>query len=95
MEHTAIEKLNLELVGGDFTAWEAEKLIVSFLDQKINFHKLRNLSCHEGTGKCDAHSVQRIKELQESKQALLEIIREAKMRKSKLAIHSKITVELL
>lgn len=95
MDNTTIEKLNFELLGGEFTAWEAEKLIVSFLDQKINFHKLRNLSHQEGSGKPLAQSVQRIKELQESKQTFLDTIKEAKMNRSRLSIHAKISVELV
>lgn len=94
MENLTLEKLNFDLVGSEFTAWEAEKLIVGLLDQKINFHKLRNLSCQEGCGKPDAHSVQRIKELQQSKQAFLATVQEAKARRTRLSINAKITVEL-
>jgi hypothetical protein len=95
MEKTVIEKLSFELLDGEFSAWEAEKLIVNLLDQKINFHKLRNLSCQEGHGKPDAHSIERIKELQESKQSFLAVIKRAKTQRLSLSMNAVVSIELL
>lgn len=93
MEMTTLEKLRFDLMEGDFTPWEAEKVLITFLDQKINLHKLRNLSHHTGNCAPDAHAVSRINELQESKRLLLDAIREAKAKGLTLKIHSQISVE--
>ena len=95
MENTAIENLNFELVGGEFAPGEAEKIIVNLLHQKINYHKLRNLKCLEGSGKPDQHSLNRIKELGESKKAFLDTVEDAKAKRLRLSINAKISVELL
>lgn len=93
MENSTLEQLRFDLMEGDFTPWEAEQVLIAFLDQKINLHKLRNLAFHEGHGAPDTHAVNRIEELRESKRQLSDAIREAKAQGLTLKIHSKITVE--
>ena len=73
-------KQNIQLVEGSFTPSEALDVIVSLLDQKINFHKLQRLSLSEGY--CDADTLYpdgRIKELQDEKNVARDFI--SKMRK--------------
>ena len=93
MENTTLEKLTFDLMEGDFTPWEAEKVLITFLDQKINLQKLRNLSYQEGNCAPNTEAMQRIKELQENKRLLQEAIGAAKSQGLKLKIHSKISVE--
>ena len=73
-------KQNIQLVEGSFTPSEALDVIVSLLDQKINFHKLQRLSLCEGY--CDADTLYpdgRIKELQDEENVARDFI--SKMRK--------------
>ena len=65
----------IQLVNGVFTPNEAYDVIISLINEKINFHKLQRLQLWEGNHGCDTDQLDgRIKELLEEKQHVKEII---------------------
>jgi len=65
----------IQLVKGDFTPSEASDVIMSLINQKINFHKLQRLQMWEGNHKCNTdHLDGRIEELEKEKEYAREFI---------------------
>jgi hypothetical protein len=59
---------NIELVKGEFTPSEASHIIMSLIDEKINFHKIQRLQIWEGNHQCVTRDIDsRINELEEEK----------------------------
>ena len=58
----------IQLVKGEFTSPEANDIIMSLIDEKINFHKLQRLQLWEGNHICKTDLLDgRIKELLKEK----------------------------
>lgn len=72
---TKTAKKKIQLVKGEFTPSEAYDVIMSLIDEKINFHKLQRLQLWEGNhlGTTDPLD-NRIKELMEEKQMTKEFL---------------------
>ncbi|SFR49875.1 hypothetical protein SAMN04490243_2312 [Robiginitalea myxolifaciens] len=69
----------VQIVKGGFTPSEASDLLLSLLDEKINFHKLQRLRWCEGYFKADtSYADTRIAQLQEEKDKVREFIRLAR-----------------
>lgn len=65
----------IQLVKGDFTPSEASDIIMSLINEKINFHKLQRLQMWEGDHKCKTDQLDgRIGELQREREVALEFI---------------------
>jgi hypothetical protein len=65
----------IQLVKGDFTPSEASHVVVSLIDEKINFHKIQRLQIWEGNHKCKTGALDgRIKELEKEKEIAREFI---------------------
>jgi hypothetical protein len=76
-EVTQIQKATqkIQLVKGDFTPSEASDVIMSLINQKINFHKLQRLQMWEGNHKCKTDYIDgRIEELENEKENTREFI---------------------
>jgi hypothetical protein len=76
-EVTQIEKATqkIQLVKGDFTPSEASDVIMSLINEKINFHKLQRLQMWEGNHKCKTDQLDgRIGELEKEKEIAREFI---------------------
>jgi hypothetical protein len=70
-EVTQIEKetQKIQLVKGDFTPNEASDVIMSLINEKINFHKLQRLQMWEGNHKCIPDQLNgRIEELEKERE---------------------------
>lgn len=65
----------IQLVKGEFTPSEASHIVVSLIDEKINFHKIQRLQIWEGNHKCKTEGLDgRIKELEREKAIVREFI---------------------
>jgi hypothetical protein len=76
-EVAQIEKTNqkIQLVKGEFTPSEASHIIMSLIDEKINFHKIQRLQIWEGNHKCNTEQLDgRIAELEKEKEIAREFI---------------------
>lgn len=63
-------KKEIKLIDGVFTPNEAKSLLVTMIDNKINYHKLDDFSFHIRTDRHPHHSKQRVEELLETKAQL-------------------------
>lgn len=54
-ELTKSEKMtkHIQLVKGDFSPSEASQIILSLINEKINFHKIERLQIWEGNHNCE------------------------------------------
>ncbi len=58
----------IQLVKGEFTPSEASHIVMSLIDEKINFHKIQRLQIWEGNHKCKTSQFDgRIAELEKRK----------------------------
>jgi hypothetical protein len=76
-ELTPTEKVSqkIQLVKGEFTPSEASHVLMSLLDEKINFHKIQRLQIWEGDHKCKTGDLDsRIDELLREKKIAQEFI---------------------
>jgi hypothetical protein len=65
----------IQLVKGDFTPSEASDVIMSLINQKINFHKLQRLQMWEGNHNCNTDYIDgRIEELEKEREIAREFI---------------------
>ena len=74
-----ITNQKVQLVKGAFTPSEATDLVLSLLDEKINFHKLQRLRWCEGHFGADtSYADQRIEELEAEKVIARKFMRQAR-----------------
>lgn len=72
---TARNTQKIQLVNGEFTPSEASDVIISLINEKINFHKIQRLQLWEGNHKCETNQLDsRITELKEEKRIASEFI---------------------
>ena len=89
-------KQNIQLVDGEFTPSEASDVIISLIDQKINFHKLQRLALCEGYYGADTeYPDSRIGELQAEKEIAREFISEVRYQGKKLKINGVLEITLV
>ena len=86
---------NITLIKGKFEPTDAKDLVMNFINSKINYHKLKSFSLLERSGKRDKHSEDRITELTDSRNELVEIIKEANDNGLKVKIDSTIKIRLV
>lgn len=95
METIVKTKQKLNLVDGTFTPSEANDIIQSLLNEKINFHKLQRLSWCEGNHNANTTFPDgRIKELEREKKIAKEFITAVKREGKKLRIDGTLTITL-
>lgn len=75
MQEKAVSQ-KIQLVKGDLTPSEASHVILSLIDEKINFHKIQRLQFREGNDSCLTDQLDgRIEELQNEKEITREFIK--------------------
>ena len=68
LEKATTLKQEIQLVKGLFTPSEASDVVLSLIDQKINFHKIQRLQIWEGNHRCETDQLDdRIAELNQEK----------------------------
>lgn len=66
-----------KLISGSFTPDEAKEILFEMLTSKINFHNVKSLSSLVRFNNPNLESELRIKELQQTKEQLIELIQQA------------------
>lgn len=95
METMVKTEQKVKLVDGTFTLSEANDVIQSLLDVKINFHKLQRLSWSEGDRNADTlYPDGRIKELLEEKIITKEFIDSLRGEGKRLRIDGTLKISL-
>ena len=84
----------IELIKGTFTLVEARELLLQLLNDKINFHNLKNWSSRERFGKPDSFSESRLQSLNESKQKVETLFAGSFDKDRKVTINSTIEITL-
>jgi hypothetical protein len=94
-ESVMIEKKQYELIKGDFSPDDALEIINHLITKKITFHELRSFSSEIRFGEVDQKSIDRSKELKQSKASVEEFIQQAKEQNKTLRLKSNISIELI
>ena len=86
-------KIEIKLIDGVFTPSEAQTLLTTLIDNKINYHKIDDFSNHIRYDRDSQHSKQRILELVETKTALRAWIDLVQKDSSRFIVKSTVTIE--
>ncbi|CAN5222960.1 hypothetical protein BH11BAC5_BH11BAC5_17770 [soil metagenome] len=85
---------HIKFIEGKFCPEEAKELLVNLINNKIQFHTMKNFSSEERFGKPVEGSQKRITELKESREKIILMIRQAVDEKAHLRIESAINIAL-
>jgi hypothetical protein len=86
-----LKKINL--INGDFNAFEAREILMDLCNKSIHFNKVQNFSSQIRFGEDDEKALHRIVQLKESVLLISEILEEAKSHNKNLTIKSFIEIE--
>ncbi|MBT8206091.1 MAG: hypothetical protein KJP14_11210 [Eudoraea sp.] len=87
---------NIQLVDGEFTPSEASDVILSLIEQKINFHKLQRLALCEGHYGADTeYPDDRIGELEMERAIARDFISQVRYQGKKLKINGILEISLV
>jgi len=64
---------SFKLIDGSFIAADAKEILLNVIDYKIRFHQLKDFSGEERFGCEYEHSTERIAELRETRQEIIEL----------------------
>jgi hypothetical protein len=95
---TKLEKIKqkFQLVKGNFTPSEASDVIMSLIDEKINFHQKQRLQKWEQNHNSNSDEIDdRINQLEKEKQAVKEFIAAARSLKSNLNINGILEITIV
>lgn len=82
----------LKLINNQFTPEEAKELLLTLINDKIRFHSTKNFSSEIRTGVSENQSRQRIKELEEAKKQIIELVQKAEEMNLVLDVESSINI---
>ena len=83
-----------KLIDGIFSAEDADRVLTTLLNYKIDYHNREDFSNHIRFNKDIEHSKKRIQELTETKEQIKELIQKSKSENIKFVIKSNISIEL-
>ena len=89
------KELNFKLIDGEFSAEEAQKILMSLINNKIDFHSLFAFSNHIRFNGDVNGSKNRIEELTATREEIAEITKKANLEGYHFAIKSTISLELI
>jgi len=85
----------IQLVDGTFTVSEATDVVMSLINEKINFHKLQRLSLSEGFSGADTnYPDDRIVALEHEKSVALSFLLEARKTGASIKINGTLEISL-
>ena len=87
-------KKEIKLIDGIFSPSEANSLLISLIDNKINYHKIDDFSYHIRTDRHPHHSKERVAELLETKAQLRSWMNLVQQQSVQLKIRGTISIEL-
>ena len=82
------------LIRGSFVPDAARQVLMTLINDKINFHQLNVWSHRERFGEDNPVVVKRVEELSQTKEDIAQMIEEAAAMGLKLSINSNIEIEL-
>jgi len=88
-------KQNFKLIDGVFNPVEAKKIIISLINNKINYHNLEDFSNHVRFNNNLSHSQKRVNELQDAKEEIANLISLAEEKGWELKINSTIEINIV
>ncbi|WP_298121244.1 hypothetical protein [Flavobacterium sp.] len=83
-----------KLIDGTFSLEDADSVLTTLLNYKIDYHKREDFSNHIRFNKDIEHSKKRIQELKETKEQIKNLIQNSKSKDMKFVIKSNISIEL-
>jgi len=83
------------LIEGTFSAGEAQEILMSLIGKKLSFHSKKNLRSFEHSGQEDPATEERIQELEQIREEVLEFLQGAKKEDVSLEIQSKVQIKLV
>jgi|AntRauTorckE6833_2_1112554.scaffolds.fasta_scaffold12099_2 hypothetical protein len=86
---------NFKLISGEFSGDEARHVLISLVESKIGFHRIKNMSHKETQGTSDEFSEKRIVELEQIKAELNALIGQMADSGSRLSVNCDIRVQLI
>lgn len=90
-----VEKQRIQLINGDFNPKDAQRILLSIINSKIQYHQLEIFSLEERFGIEATQSKDRIEELKLSVRDIQEIIKEATEAGMKLKVTSTVDIQLV
>jgi hypothetical protein len=84
----------LKLIEGDFSAAEAQEILINVFSSKIQFHEMRNYSSMERFGKEDIFAKKRIDELKKCVEEFKRVVSEANVNNQQIQINSIIKISI-
>lgn len=92
---TETQKESIQLVKGLFSPEEASNVVITLIDQKINFHKIQRMQLWEGNHKCDTDQInKRIKELEAEKVVAKQFIAQNGEQGTRLSINAILNISV-
>lgn len=85
---------NIVLINGEFTPAEAKEVLLAILNNKINFHRMKNFSAEERFGKADPLSSKRLLELEQSREMVKDYLSAAEAAGNMVVMESKVQLSL-
>jgi len=85
---------NFKLIDGVFNSKEAKKIIISLINNKINYHNLEDFSNHIRFNNVLSNSQKRISELQSAQKMIEELVDLAEKNQWKLKIESSVEINI-
>lgn len=83
---------NVNLIKGTFTPAEAKETLVNMVSSMIQFHINKNFISEYRTGNSEIRSLERIAELQETKENLLALLKEAEKNNFMIDLQSSVSI---
>lgn len=88
-------KYQYKFIEGDFSSEEAKTVLMTLINNKINFHNLNSFSDYVKNNGSSEKAKKRIAELTITRDAILELMEKAEKEGKKLSIKSDISIELI
>lgn len=96
LANTKTTTSKIQLVKGEFNASETYDVIMSLIDEKINFHKLQRLQRWEGNHQCKTDKLDgRINELLEEKKKTKEFLANTRASGKNYFINGTLEIKLV
>lgn len=88
------QKNQFNLLKGNFNGEDAKAILATLLNDKMQYHRLRNLSHEERFGKPEPHAIERIAELKKTFQDIMSYLKQYEGN-AEFEIHADISIRLV
>ncbi|MDT0688797.1 hypothetical protein RM549_03325 [Salegentibacter sp. F188] len=83
---------NVKFIDGQFTPTEAKEILLNMISSKIQFHRIKEFSSEIRDGKPAINSQQRIKELQEAREKIITLMKDAENQNQMIDLQSTVNI---